>query len=166
MTKFKWDILDYFQTMWVQISLQLDDFFLNSNFLSRLANNFQQILRLGFAFLKGEILVCLLLAYGIGTTLFVGRQSKIFFAQSKDCAAVRRKKKKWRMHLQTNSRKFFFNWPQKCVFAWKIWEYCTCLKERRLCVMSEIGSAKIVINAVSTLSILPWVELKATSIKF
>ena len=32
--------------------------------------------------------------------------------------------------------------------------------------MSEIGSAKIVINAVSTLSILPWVELKATSIKF
>ena len=73
-----------------QISLQLDDFFLNSNFLSRLANNFQQILRLGFAFLKGEILVCLLLAYGIGTTLFVGRQSKIFFAQSKDCSCEKK----------------------------------------------------------------------------
>ena len=160
--------MDSFQTMQCECRshFNLTIFFLNSNFLSRLANNFQQILRLGFAFLKGEILVCLLLAYGIGTTLFVGRQSKIFFAQSKDCAAVRRKKKKWRMHLQTNSRKFFFNWPQKCVFAWKIWEYCTCLKERRLCVMSEIGSAKIVINAVSTLSILPWVELKATSIKF
>ena len=45
--------------------------------------NFQQILRLGFAFLKGEILVCLLLAYGIGTTLFVGRQSKIFLRKAK-----------------------------------------------------------------------------------
>ena len=58
-------------------------FFLNSNFLSRLANNFQQILRLGFAFLKGEILVCLLLAYGIGTTLFVGRQRKFFCAKQR-----------------------------------------------------------------------------------